>query len=139
MNRTNRRRRRELRLDRRGYSSRPSGPGRRRASTSSHFAQFIHPDIVWGLVGAQVSRELQQFYEDLVAGGAPSSPCKPHPNSARSTAAEDFIAWVAGRNPDLEDIYASLSDELGVRTTLRFSARSHVAALSAGVRKHAHR
>jgi hypothetical protein len=30
----------------------------------------------------------------------------------------DFIAWVAGRNPDLKTIFASYSDSLGERTSL---------------------
>ena len=40
------------------------------------------------------------------------------PQHGKSRAAEDFIAWVAGRNPDLKIIYASFSDDLGVRTNL---------------------
>jgi predicted phage terminase large subunit-like protein len=40
------------------------------------------------------------------------------PQHGKSRAAEDFIAYVAGRNPDLMTIYASFSEELGVRTNL---------------------
>jgi hypothetical protein len=34
----------------------------------------------------------------------------------KSWTAVDFIGWVSGRNPDLKTIFASFSDELGMRT-----------------------
>jgi hypothetical protein len=41
-----------------------------------------------------------------------------------SVAAEDFAAWMAGRNPDYKTIYASYSDDLGTRMNLRVPART---------------
>jgi predicted phage terminase large subunit-like protein len=40
------------------------------------------------------------------------------PQHGKTTAAEDFIAWLAGRHPDWKTIYASYSDELGVQRNL---------------------
>lgn len=62
------------------------------------------------------SLHLQQFYEDLAAGKRPKLAMLAPPQHGKSRTAEDFIAWVVGRNPDLKAIYASFSDELGVRT-----------------------
>ena len=66
----------------------------------------------------QVSLELQQFYDEFAAGRRPILVLQAPPQHGKSMAAEDFIAWVAGRNPDLKIIYASFSDDLGVRTNL---------------------
>jgi hypothetical protein len=41
-----------------------------------------------------------------------------HPQSGKSMAVTDFIAWVAGRNPNVKTIFASYSDTLGERTLL---------------------
>jgi hypothetical protein len=41
-----------------------------------------------------------------------------HPQSGKSMAVTDFIAWVAGRNPNVKTIFASYSDTLGERTSL---------------------
>ena len=40
------------------------------------------------------------------------------PQHGKSSIATEFIAWVAGRNSDLKTIFASYSDELGIRTNL---------------------
>ena len=38
------------------------------------------------------------------------------PQHGKSTAATDFITWVAGQDPNLKTIFASFSDQLGERT-----------------------
>ena len=65
----------------------------------------------------KISR-INAFYENFVAGKGPKLALMAPPQHGKSRAAEDFIAWVAGRNPDLKIIYASFSDDLGVRTNL---------------------
>src|SRR5262245_49097205 len=79
------------------------------------FRQYMHPDMIWGWWIQEVSLHLQQFYEDLVAGRRPKLALQAPPQHGKSSTAEDFIAWGAGRNPDLKTIYASFSDDLGVR------------------------
>jgi hypothetical protein len=38
------------------------------------------------------------------------------PQIGKSSAATDFVSWVAGKNPDAKTIFASYSEDLGVRT-----------------------
>jgi predicted phage terminase large subunit-like protein len=94
---------------------------RARAEAREHFFAFrryIHPHMLWGWWVQQVSIELQKFCDDLVAGRRPKLVLQAPPQHGKSITAEDFIAWVAGRNPNLKIIYASFSDDLGIRTNL---------------------
>jgi len=50
--------------------------------------------------------------------------CTP-PQHGKSTAAEDFSAWMAGRNPDFKTIYASYSQDLGTRMNLAYPVFTH--------------
>jgi hypothetical protein len=79
------------------------------------FRRYMRPNMLWGWWVEKVSIELQQFYEDLVAGRRPKLMLMAPPQHGKSWAAEDFIAWVAGKNPDLKTIYASFSEELGTQ------------------------
>jgi hypothetical protein len=56
-----------------------------------------------------------QFYKDLVAGKRPKLALMAPPQHGKSKAVNDFIAWLAGVNPDLKVIFSSFSDELGAR------------------------
>ncbi len=80
------------------------------------FRRFIHPTMLWGWWTEEIARHLQQFYEDLVAGRRPKLALLAPPQHGKSWAIGDFIAWLGGKNPDLKVIFASYSDELGVRT-----------------------
>lgn len=62
-----------------------------------------------------VTNHLQRFYEDWIAGKRPKMALMAPPQHGKSWAIEDFVAWVAGRNPDKKTIFASYSDDLGVR------------------------
>jgi len=57
------------------------------------------------------------LYDDLIAGKRPRLAIGSLPQHGKSLAATDFV-WAAGRNPNLKTIYASYSDELGIRTNL---------------------
>jgi hypothetical protein len=87
------------------------------------FRHVMHPDMVWGWWTVDISNELQQFYLDLVAGRRPKLAIMAPPQHGKSTAAVDFIAWLAGKNPDCKTIFASYSDDLGVRTNLDLQRR----------------
>jgi predicted phage terminase large subunit-like protein len=71
--------------------------------------------MLWSWWTDEVARELQQFGADLIAGKRPILVIQAPPQHGKSEAASDFIAWIAGTNPDLKIIYASYSDELGTR------------------------
>ena len=82
------------------------------------FRRYMRPEMLWGWWVEQVAVELQQFYLDLVAGKRPQLALMAPPQHGKSWAATDFIAWVAGKNPNLKTIFASYSDDLGMRTNL---------------------
>jgi predicted phage terminase large subunit-like protein len=82
------------------------------------FRRFMHPEILWGWWMQEVAEELQRFWEDLVAGRRPKLALMAPPQHGKSSAITDFIAWVAGKNPDLKTIYASFGDELGISANL---------------------
>ena len=78
------------------------------------FRRTIRPDMSWSPFVGLMTRELQKFHEAFVAGKRPRLAMMTPPQHGKSSAAEDFMAWEAGKNPSLKTIYASYSDELGV-------------------------
>jgi predicted phage terminase large subunit-like protein len=82
------------------------------------FRQIIRPDMLWDWWVEQISLELQLFYEALVAGERPMLAIMSPPQHGKTWAAEDFIAWIAGKHPDWKTIYASYSEDLGTQRSL---------------------
>ena len=82
------------------------------------FRRLIRPQMLTGWWTDSIEAELQQLYEDLAAGRRPKVAMMAPPQHGKSWAATDFMAWVAGQNPDLKTIFASYSDELGMRANL---------------------
>ena len=82
-------------------------------SDFSLFRQLLHSDMHWNWWTDEVARELNRFYLDLREGRRPKRALMAPPQHGRTTASLDFIAWSAGKDPDLKIIYASYSDELG--------------------------
>jgi predicted phage terminase large subunit-like protein len=82
------------------------------------FRRTIRPGMLWSPFVGQITRELQKFHEAFVAGKRPKLAILCPPQHGKSWAAEDFIAWDAGKNPDWKTIYASYSDDLGVLRNL---------------------
>jgi hypothetical protein len=78
------------------------------------FRRTIRPDMSRSPFVGLITRELQKFHEAFVAGKRPKLAMMTPPQHGKSLAAEDFMAWEAGKNPSLKTIYASYSDELGV-------------------------
>jgi hypothetical protein len=113
MNRTSRRRRRQLLPDRVRLLAEAE---RAWAEAREHFVAFralMRPGAAWNWWTQDVALELHQFYEDLISGKRPKLVLMAPPQHGKSTTAEDFIAWVAGKNPHLKTIYASYSEQLG--------------------------
>jgi hypothetical protein len=73
-------------------------------------------EMLWDWWPQEVSEQLQQFYQDLKDGKRPKIAIMAPPQHGKSTAATDFITWVAGKDPNLKTIFASFSDTLGERT-----------------------
>ena len=80
------------------------------------YRKVIRREMLWDWWPQEVSEKLQQFYQDLKDGKRPKVAIMAPPQHGKSTAATDFITWVAGKNPDLKTIFASFSDQLGERT-----------------------
>jgi predicted phage terminase large subunit-like protein len=80
------------------------------------YRRCMHPGMLWNWWTQEVSDELQAFYDDMVAGRRPKLALSAPPQHGKSIAMSDFTSWVAGKNPDLNIIFASYSDELGIRT-----------------------
>lgn len=83
------------------------------------FRQLINPKDKWGWWHIEIARELQQFYDDMQAGKRPKLVIQAPPQHGKSVQIIDFIAWLAGKNPDCKTIYTSFSERLGVRANLK--------------------
>jgi predicted phage terminase large subunit-like protein len=62
----------------------------------------------------EVATEFQGFYRSLIKGERPKLVLMAPPQHGKTEQVKDFIAWLAGKEPDLKTIFASYSDELGV-------------------------
>ena len=82
------------------------------------FRRTIRPGMLWSPFVGQITRELQKFHQASVLGKRPKLALMTPPQHGKSLVAEDFIAWLAGKNPDWKTIYASYSDDLGVLRNL---------------------
>ena len=79
------------------------------------FRRTVRPNMLWGWWNDETARELQQFHADLRAGKRPILAIPAPPQHGKTEGASDFTAWTAGNNRDWNIIYASYSDELGIR------------------------
>lgn len=82
------------------------------------FRQRVHPDLLQAAWQADVAEHLQQFYEDYCNNRKPKLLLQAPPQHGKTYQIEDFIAWFAGKEPDSKTIFASYSDELGIRVNL---------------------
>lgn len=92
-----------------------------REAQSSFWAyrQYLNPKMRIGWFQRDVSRRLQQFFEDYLAGKRPKMILCSPPQHGKSEMITDFISWFSGRRPDDRTIYASFSDRLGIRANLK--------------------
>ncbi len=80
------------------------------------FTKFTKPDFIEGWFNRLVAQELQQFYDDVVAGKQPRLMIFAPPRSGKSELfSRRFPAWVLGKNPDLQIIASSYSSDLSSR------------------------
>lgn len=83
------------------------------------FRKIVNPNNKWGWWQEEIAQILQQFYHDLIEGKRPKLVIQAPPQHGKSVQIVDFIAWVAGKNPDLRTIYTSFSERLGIRANLK--------------------
>lgn len=82
------------------------------------YRKMIRPGMKWNWFTQRISDELHEFYERMVSGERPKLAIMAPPQHGKSSVAEDFISWLAGKSPNLKTIFASYSEDLGVRTNL---------------------
>lgn len=73
------------------------------------------PKFLRGWWQEECADELQAFYEDMVAGKKPALLFEGPRQHGKTRQVVEFLAWVAGKNPDLRKLYASYSATLGKR------------------------
>src|SRR6266511_702141 len=79
------------------------------------FRRYIRPRMTCGWWQHEVADELQRFYRSLINGERPKLVLMAPPQHGKTEQVMDFLAWIAGRRPDLKTIFVSYSDELGVK------------------------
>lgn len=82
------------------------------------FRQYMRPTLIKGWFHKELAYALQQFAYDLLTGTAPVLLVQAPPQHGKSLAIIDFLAWLAGLDPDRQTIYTSFSERLGVRANL---------------------
>ena len=92
---------------------------RRSRVSFATFRRFMSPKMKWNWFTEELCEHLQQFYEDYKAGKAPKLVVQAPPQHGKSEAVTFFLAWLAGKDPDAKQIYASFSERLGVRANLK--------------------
>ena len=66
-----------------------------------------------------MAEALQKFALDLIAGLKPILIIQAPPQHGKSVQIIEFLAWLTGKYPHLQTIFASFSERLGVRANLR--------------------
>jgi predicted phage terminase large subunit-like protein len=82
------------------------------------FRRYSRPRMKVGWWQYEVANELQRFYQRLIKGERPKLVLMAPPQHGKTEQVKDFVAWVAGKNPDLKNIFASYSDDLGVAVNM---------------------
>jgi predicted phage terminase large subunit-like protein len=77
------------------------------------FRLWMHPDLLKSWWQYDVASHLQIFYDDFLLGKRPKIILEAPPQHGKTIQVEDFITWCAGKNPNLKEIFASFSDDLG--------------------------
>jgi predicted phage terminase large subunit-like protein len=82
------------------------------------FRRCIRPTMKLGWWQHEVANELQRFYRHLINGERPKLALMAPPQHGKTEQVTDFVAWIAGKRPDFKTIFASYSDELGVKVNM---------------------
>jgi predicted phage terminase large subunit-like protein len=82
------------------------------------YRKSIRPNLIETWWQWDVAKNLQWFYDEMVAGRRPAMVIQAPPQHGKTEQVTDFISWVAGLNPDIKTIFGSYSDELGVKVNL---------------------
>jgi len=67
----------------------------------------------------ELAIKLQKFYDDYESGKKPMLIIEAPPQHGKSETINDFISWMAGKDPSCKTIFASFSERLGIRSNLK--------------------
>jgi predicted phage terminase large subunit-like protein len=76
------------------------------------YRRYMRPTMKVGWWQHEVANELHRFYRRVVNGERPKLVLQAPPQHGKSEEVRDFVSWVAGKNPNLNVIFTSYSDEL---------------------------
>lgn len=79
------------------------------------YLQYMNPGMKLGWWQKHASGRLMEWFDDFVAGKRPMLVFEAPPQHGKSYLIVLFLSWLAGKFPDKKQIYASFSDDLGVR------------------------
>jgi predicted phage terminase large subunit-like protein len=79
------------------------------------FRRYMRPTMKCGWWQHEVACELQRFYCSLIKGERPKLVLMAPPQHGKTEQVTDFLAWNAGKQPDLKTIFASYGDDLGIK------------------------
>jgi len=82
------------------------------------FRKTIRPRLLDSWWQRDVAAHLMQFWNDFDAGLKPALVLQAPPQHGKTEQITDFIAWAVGKNPNIKTIFASYSDDLGIRVNL---------------------
>lgn len=83
------------------------------------YRKQINPKLKDGAWQREVAGYLQKFVEDLIAGKAPVLIIQAPPQHGKSVQIIDLLTWIAGKHPEIRQIFSSFSERLGIRANLR--------------------
>lgn len=84
------------------------------------FRHLMHPDLLTGWWVRQLHDEISAFDKRMLNGERPKLILSAPPQHGKSSLVMDYIAWLAGRFPDMRTIYTSFSQQLGYRASRTF-------------------
>lgn len=82
------------------------------------YRKMINRDLTEGWFQKEVAVALEDFWADWQAGLTPVLVLEAPPQHGKSSQVTDFISWASGKNPDLKTIYASYSEDLGLKANM---------------------
>jgi hypothetical protein len=82
------------------------------------YRRMVRPKFIETWWQRDVAKHLMKFWQDLKAGERPVLVLQAPPQHGKTEQITDFISWCAGQDPDLRTIFASYSNDLGIRVNL---------------------
>jgi hypothetical protein len=77
------------------------------------FRRYIRPTMKRGWWQHEVADELQRFHRSLINGERPKLVLMAPPQHGKTEQVTDFLAWIAGKRPDLKTIFATTATSSG--------------------------